>query len=223
MAKKTEKLYTLTELSKRSGVSLPTLQRYKKLYADRIPSEGSGRRQRYPEAAVAAVQELKKENLKKRGRRKATPAKKAAGSAKRAPRKRKSGSKRSPGGKKASGSGGDSGLLSLSEISRVTGISYPTLSKYVKQHLSRIPHEGTGRKRRYHPEAVDVFREIRASSRRGPAAKKPGRARAGARPASSAALASRVRSLERSQRELGKKLDQVLKQLKKPIQVSVRR
>ena len=63
-----EKLYTLTEVSKLAGVSMPTLQRYKKLYQDRIPSVGEGRRQRYPKRAIAAIQKLKAENLKKRGR-----------------------------------------------------------------------------------------------------------------------------------------------------------
>ena len=43
------KLYTLTEVSKITNISMPTLQRYKKAYQDRIPSTGEGRRQRYPE------------------------------------------------------------------------------------------------------------------------------------------------------------------------------
>ena len=30
------KLYTLSEISQRTGISMPTLQRYKKLYQDRI-------------------------------------------------------------------------------------------------------------------------------------------------------------------------------------------
>ena len=46
------KLYTLSEISSKTGISMPTLQRYKKLYQDRIPSEGQGRKQRYPESAL---------------------------------------------------------------------------------------------------------------------------------------------------------------------------
>ena len=41
-----DKLYTLSEISQKSGISMPTLQRYKKLYQVRIPSVGKGRKQR---------------------------------------------------------------------------------------------------------------------------------------------------------------------------------
>lgn len=33
-----EKLYTLSEISTQTGISMPTLQRYKKMYQDRLPS-----------------------------------------------------------------------------------------------------------------------------------------------------------------------------------------
>ena len=62
------KLYTLTEVSKATGISMPTLQRYKKLYQERIPSEGEGRKQRYPRKAFAVFEKIRDENLKKRGR-----------------------------------------------------------------------------------------------------------------------------------------------------------
>lgn len=58
-------------------------------------------------------------------------------------------------------------LLTLSEIADRTGISYPTLNRYVRDHASRLPYEGEGRKRRYHESAIDVFREIRGESKRG--------------------------------------------------------
>ena len=63
-----KKLLTLTEVSKRTKISMPTLQRYKKLYQSRIPSEGQGRKQRYPETALAVFLQLKKENIGRRGR-----------------------------------------------------------------------------------------------------------------------------------------------------------
>ena len=59
------KLYTLTEVSKRTKISMPTLQRYKKMFNDRIPSSGDGRSQRYPEAAIEIFNQLKTENSKK--------------------------------------------------------------------------------------------------------------------------------------------------------------
>jgi hypothetical protein len=42
------KLYTLSEVSKKTGISMPTLQRYKKSYQSRIPSTGSGRSSAIP-------------------------------------------------------------------------------------------------------------------------------------------------------------------------------
>ncbi|HSK76789.1 MAG TPA: helix-turn-helix domain-containing protein, partial [Thermoanaerobaculia bacterium] len=62
------RLYTLSEISQRTGISMPTLQRYKKLYQDRLPSVGAGRKQRYPESALPVFDEIKNENAGKRGR-----------------------------------------------------------------------------------------------------------------------------------------------------------
>ena len=45
---------------------MPTLQRYKKLYQDRIPSEGQGRKQRYPESALPVFDVIKNENVGRR-------------------------------------------------------------------------------------------------------------------------------------------------------------
>src|SRR4051812_30094142 len=63
-----EKLYTLSEISQKTNISMPTLQRYKKMYQDRIPSVGQGRKQRYPESALPVFDEIKTENAGKRGR-----------------------------------------------------------------------------------------------------------------------------------------------------------
>ncbi len=203
MARK-EKLYTLTEVSKRAGVSMPTLQRYKKLYSNRIPSVGEGRRQRYPKRAIAEVRKIKAENLKRSGR----PRKAASGRAKKA---------------RARGSGAAQ-LLTLSEIGRRTGISYPTLVRYVKLFIDQIPHVGEGRKRRFPPEAVAVFADLRRNSRRGRpkgASRSKGvRVRAGS--ATDPVLTRRIRELERAQKEVSRQLDAVIKLLKRPVQVTIR-
>ena len=159
------KLYTLSEISQKSGISMPTLQRYKKMYQDRIPAEGKGRKQRYPESALPVFDEIRNENLGRRGRprkdpnaprpvkstrgRKAGAAKAAAAEAAPRRRGRKPGTKaaaapaaparrgRKPGrppgrpgrppGKATAGGTKRGGLLTLTEISKQTGISYPTL------------------------------------------------------------------------------------------------
>ncbi|MES1245370.1 MAG: helix-turn-helix domain-containing protein, partial [Acidobacteriota bacterium] len=61
-------MLTLSEVSQRTGISMPTLQRYKKIYQSRIPAEGKGRKQRYPESALPVFEELKVENAGRRGR-----------------------------------------------------------------------------------------------------------------------------------------------------------
>jgi DNA-binding transcriptional MerR regulator len=203
-------LLTLSEVSKRTKISMPTLQRYKKEYQGRIPSEGKGRKQRYPQSALAVFEEIKQENVARRGR----------------PRKSGSGKVRASGGagRKAAGSRktrkaappaaegqGGGNLLTLTEIGNRTGISYPTLSRYVKQHLGEIPHEGKGRGRRYHAAAVEVFQRLRGESGRGGrkagGGRKPGRpAGSGGGAAAAAAgdgnLARRVQSLEKAVQEL---------------------
>lgn len=198
-ASKSSELYTLTEVSTRTGISMPTLQRYKKLYQDRIPSEGRGRSQRYPEDALEVFRQLKEENMGRRGRPRNQPAGDDGGRAesggggrrgsriqrRRERRRGRAGraesgaseggagasettAKRGGAKKSAAGGGGGGGdLLTLTQIGEITGISYPTLMRYVKAHGDDIPHEGSGRRRRYKPEAVDVFRDLRSRSRRG--------------------------------------------------------
>lgn len=213
------KLYTLSEVSKKTGISMPTVQKYKRLYQHRIPSVGKGRKQRYPQEALAAFQKIKEENLKKRGR----PRKAAASTRGRAAK--------SAAGRKHAAAG--DGLLSLSEIARRTRISYPTLLRYVKLYSSRIPFTGRGRGKRYPEAAIAVFQKLRGESRRGP---KKGSGRASRRPAKGArggagvrvargadrALAARIKELERMQRELARQLDAVLEVLRKPLQVTIR-
>jgi DNA-binding transcriptional MerR regulator len=206
-------LLTLSAVSERSGISMPTLQRYKKEYQSRIPSEGKGRKQRYPESALAVFEEIKRENIARRGR-----PRKGAGRGR--AKAKATGSKR---GRAAGGRGGArrGGLLTLTEIGKRTGISYPTLTRYVKLHLGEIPHEGTGRSRRYHPQAVDVFSRLRSQSSRGRKAG-GGRRGAGGRPPGAGGgdgggrLAQRVRSLEKAVNELARLV-------RRPIKVTLSR
>ena len=240
------KLYTLSEISKKSGISMPTLQRYKKLYQNRIPSEGSGRKQRYPESALPVFEQLRNENLGRRGRPRKDPnaprpaargraaAAKTAGGAKRTAGRR-AGSKRpapapvaaKPAGRRGrkpatAAAGGSGKLMTLTQVSEETGISYPTLVRYVRIHSDRLPSEGKGRARRFYPQAVDVFRQLRQESGRGgrkpgakvgrpaAAAAPPARRRgrppgSGARRGEEGVLQKRLRALEKSQEGLEKR------------------
>ena len=189
-------LLTLTEVSQRTGISMPTLQRYKKLYQNRLQTVGKGRTQRYKPESLDTFRQIKEENLKKRGR----PRKSAA--AKR-PARRKAG---------APGAVQPAELISLSEIGRRTGISYPTLLRYVKLHGSRIPSHGTGRKRRFPEEAVAVFQQLRQESRRGRR-----KSVASRKPAAGGGMEARLRQLEKSNADLRKQLKKVMKALSKPI------
>lgn len=210
-----EKLYTLTEVGRMASVSMPTLQKYKRLYQDRIPAIGKGRKQRYPREAVAVLRQLKKENLAKRGR----PPKSQAGAA----AKRRQGTR-------ASAAKDPSSLLTLSEISRRTKISYPTVSRYVKVFIDRIPHVGSGRKRRFPPEAVAAFRQLRSESRPGRPAKattaKPAKTAAtGARRSGAAdrALTTRLRKLEKAQAGLAKEVAGLARLVRKPLRLTLER
>jgi hypothetical protein len=312
------KLFTLSEISQRSGISMPTLQRYKKTYQDRIPSVGSGRKQRYPEHALPVFEELRSENAGKRGRprknaaagaaapsatakrrpgrpgrrpgiaakragavaaggrrRRGRPARAASGASAAAapkaarrpgrPRKvqpatparrgrppgrpraaagaarrgrppgrvgRPPGSGRAAAGaRRAAGARSKTeGLLTLTQISKTTGISYPTLVRYVRLYSNRLPHEGKGRARRFHPEAVDVFRSLRQQSgrggRRAGAGRRvaPGTARRGRPPKSAvsaaagrieAILVQRVRDLEKFRQDVEKRFGDLVKGLRK--------
>jgi DNA-binding transcriptional MerR regulator len=262
------KLYTLSEISNKTGISMPTLQRYKKLYQDRIPAEGRGRKQRYPESALPVFDQIRNENLGRRGRPRKDPnaprpvagskrpAAKGRAAAAAAPAKagRAAAGRRGPGkraaapapapapapargrGRKAATSSGSGKLMTLTQISEDTGISYPTLVRYVRLHGDRLPHEGKGRGRRFYPQAVEVFRELRSESGRGgrkpsaakavaPTGKRRGRppgsgagARAAAAVASIAASAEgglhkRLKAIEKSQESLEKKFRGFVKSL----------
>lgn len=253
------KLYTLSEISSRTGISMPTLQRYKKLYQGRIPSVGQGRKQRYPDSSLPVFDEIKNENIGRRGRprkdpsaprpaKAATPAKRRPGRpAKATPKRASGGGRRKAAVKSApapaaaaapkrrgrppgSGTKGraqkSGGLLTLTQISDSTGISYPTLVRYVRLHSDRLPHEGKGRARRFYPQAVDAFRQLRSESGRG--GRKKGKAASPARAASSRgpgrksvasdlgnAVTKRLKAIEKTQQSLEKKFKGLLKNLQR--------
>jgi predicted DNA-binding transcriptional regulator AlpA len=251
-----ERLYTLSDISQKTGISMPTLQRYKKLYQGRIPSVGNGRKQRYPENALPVFDEIKNENIgrrgrprkdasaaaaparrrgrpagsgrkaaaaaevkvARRGRRPGRPAAKNAAVAEKPPARRG----RPPGRKNRTTTSGG-GLLTLTQISKTTGISYPTLVRYVRLHSDRLPHEGKGRARRFHPAAVEAFRELRQESGRG--GRKPGRpAGSGRRPgrpgrpaasAETSGFSQRIKAIEKSQDAIEKRFRGLIKSLQK--------
>ncbi|MEO1368016.1 MAG: helix-turn-helix domain-containing protein [Acidobacteriota bacterium] len=227
MADQDEQLLTLTEVSERTNISMPTLQRYKKQYQDQIPSRGSGRTQRYPVEALEVFTQLKEENMKKRGR----------------PRKNKAAEDkpktvRRPPAPRAKPAESEDNLITLKEIGEQTGISYPTLLRYVKSNIARIPHVGEGRGRRYPPEAIDVFRTLRQESRRGRKAARSGapasttvrtatRVRpAAASPASSGALEelqAQLKELQKSHMQLQRHVQHLEKELAKPFKVVLKR
>lgn len=213
---------TLTEVSKRTRISMPTLQKYKKRHSDRIPSVGKGRRQRYPEESLKVFLQLRDENMARRGR----PRKNA--SARAVPRVKRGRPARR--GRPRKGREGGEGLLTLTQIAQRTKISYPTLLRYVKAALDKIPHVGSGRRRRFRPSAVAVFQRLRGESRRGrrpgvkPArrGRPPGTgARRGRPPGSGrgAAGGAQVSRLTTMLERLEKRLRQLESELRKPLKI----
>jgi DNA-binding transcriptional MerR regulator len=227
------KLYTLSEISKKSGISMPTLQRYKKLYQGRIPAVGKGRKQRYPEESLPVFEQIKQENIGRRGRprknaapprsllmarrgrpRKAMAARGAVSRAPVAPPPARGRRRAAAAPQRRAGAN----LLTLTSIQKETGISYPTLVRYVRLHLDRLPHEGRGRARRFYPQAVAAFRQLREESPRGgrrkampAAARRLGRA--GGAEATGPAVGERLRGIEKRQTELERKLRVLVRSL----------
>ncbi len=198
-------LLTLSEVAKRTGISMPSLLRYKKRFQDRIPAVGKGRKQRYPETALAAFEAIKNDNLKRRGRPKG------------------SGSGRASKGRRGGARAQD--VLSLNEIARRTNISYPTLLRYVQNYLPQLPHQGSGRTRRFMPEAVEVFQRLRSESRRGrrkaeAVVGKVGRALGAG---GEKFLLKRLDQIEQMQRSLAQQLRDLAKAIDKPLRIVVKR
>jgi hypothetical protein len=157
----------------------------------------------------------------KRGRKAAAAAPPAAAPRRGRPRKNAAPAAPARGGRAQK----PAGLLTLTQISETTGISYPTLVRYVRLYSDRLAHEGKGRARRFYQEAVDVFRQLRSESGRGGRKKGPGRppGRRPGRPAKSQgvvsdishAVAQRVKAIEKGQQSLEKKFKGLVKSLQK--------
>lgn len=67
-------------------------------------------------------------------------------------------------------------LLTLTDIETLSGLKYVTLQRLAQRHADQIPSEGAGRAKRYYPEAVEVFKRLKAET-------KPGRPAATGTPA----------------------------------------
>lgn len=267
------RLFSLVEVAQETGISMPILLRYKREHPERIPSSGSGSQQRFPEEAFGIFRQIQREELENRDLPRrggfgllslprvrkahgpeaeedatvhAEPAATAparASSPEPAPASRTA--RRAAPAAKTKVAPGDA-KLTLGEIAEELGIPYPTLARYSNQHEDRIPHVGSGRNRRFPPEAVEVFRQIRAESRPGrppkvrrqkeAAAAKPAPAavpaaaapapRTPAAPAAGATahegeLARRIASLERSQQALEQEIRTLLEALTRPVTATV--
>lgn len=195
-------LLTLTELARRAGISAGTAHRYRQELGERLPSVGEGRTTRFPEEAVAILLALREEKAGRKGGR--PPG--------RAPRPPAALAGEAP-----------AGLLSLRRIGKLTGISYPTLLRYLARHGEQIPQVGSGRRRRFPPEAMAVFEALRASRGRRPraaAGEKPAaRPRRGGEPA----LIRRLQALEEAHAELTRQLRRLQQLLDRPWTVTVKR
>lgn len=191
---KDRRLYSLVEVAQMTGIPMPILLRYKREHPDRVPSLGSGSQQRFPEEAFEVLRQIQQEEseeheLPRRGgfgllslprlRRQVRPteaeeaeatvseAEEPMAEAEEAPAapQRRAPRKQREAAAAPVAEGGD--LLSLVEISNRVDIPYPTLARYASQYGDRIPHQGKGRSRRFPPEAIEVFEQIRKESKPG--------------------------------------------------------
>jgi DNA-binding transcriptional MerR regulator len=258
--------FSLVEVAQKTGIPMPILLRYKREHPDRVPSFGVGSQQRFPEEAFEVFRTIQREeseeqepprrsgfgllSLPRLRKQAARPAKSEvaeaaaeaeAGEAEEEPKRARRRKKAGKGAGEAAGDG-----LTLSDVSEQLGIPYPTVARYASQFEDRIPHTGSGRNRRFPPEAVEVFRQIRKESKPGrpPKQKKERREAAPARVARAAAedrpertrrtapapaagradeaqLARRIESLERSQQLLEDQLRDLLDRLSRPAVVTI--
>jgi hypothetical protein len=232
--RKEDQLYTLSQVAKKTGISLASLRRYRAEQSARIPSVGEGRAQRYPEEALPVFRSIKEEGVARRGRKRGSASTVTGGARRGRGRRKKGALKRGrrataaataggpaahrAGGRRSGRAGGDrDDLLTLVQIGQMTGISYPTLLRYVRLHLDRLPHTGSGRKRRFRQPAVAVFQQLRSESRRG--------RRAGTRTAGGAApsVARDLARLERGQRELARALRELRREMRRPFRIKLER
>lgn len=203
---------TLREVSRSTGIPMPTLLRYKREQPKRVPSSGSGSQQRFPEAAVAAFLEIHGEEnpaTPQRGRRLGLLSLTRQKRDVPPPVGRRLPPKPVAEGEAEKPAAPAIKLMTLREISEITGVAYPTIARYAAHNGKRIPHVGTGRNRRFPAEAVEVFRQIRKESRRGRPPKNKGLASPTVL-AEMAALTERIAVLERSHAQLEEQIRALL-------------
>lgn len=58
----------------------------------------------------------------------------------------------------------DAANLTLGDISLQTGFPYVTVARYARENRDRLPGEGSGKARRYYPQAVEMIRELKAEA-----------------------------------------------------------
>ena len=224
MAKKTRRsrsrgrrggeLLTLNELARRAGVSLATAHRYRRQHGDLLPARGEGRSRRYLLSAVEALRTLVARKKRERHGAGGRPPASGKAAAKRAS------ARTSTPAATARRPRGNASLLSLRKISQSTGISYPTLLRYLARHGQSIPQVGSGRLRRFPPEAVPVFVSLR--EHRGRLARQEevaARGRKGGDPH----LLRRLQALEEAHAELTRKMRRLQRMLDRPWRVTLNR
>lgn len=62
-----EELFTLTEMAEQTDISLASLSKYVKEQPERVPSRTVGRMRKFPRDAIAVFQQIKAENMGRRG------------------------------------------------------------------------------------------------------------------------------------------------------------
>ncbi len=67
LASHDEQLFTLTEMAERTEISLASLSKYVKEQPERVPSKLVGKMRKFPSAAIPVFQQIKTENLGRRG------------------------------------------------------------------------------------------------------------------------------------------------------------
>ena len=225
-ANRLEPALTLSEISQQTGISMPTLQRYKKIYQGRIPSEGRGassviprarcrssmrsrtrtpasgavrarilrRRVRSVRRPASAVRAVPPSSAAKAGRQalprpaRPPPRRRPAAAGHRGPplaaapgRPPRPPRRQGPSGARAEAVPGHAEIRQSVDAHPDQRDDRDFLSHAgpLRAHARRrLPSEGKGRARRFYPQAVDVFRQLRSESGRGGRKKGSGAAKA---------------------------------------------
>ena len=211
----TTEFFNLSEMSRLTGINRAQLHKYVRTHGNRIPTTTTGKRTVFPFEAAAIFEEIRVEGLRAVGK-KITPRIKSGQDSVRRRVGRPRLSTPAP-------LADVEDFLSLSAMSRLTGINRVQLHKYVRDHRSRIPSKRVGKRTVFPRAAADIFHDIRAEGLRsiGKAVLHP---RTGApvqsRPSSNGASTDFAR-LEMRLIRLEQAVDEVLAAIKRPIVLSV--